>query len=40
MAHIRKVTPGDHKDKLNLNTIKLLNEVFEDILVKYNYDLS
>jgi Sulfotransferase domain len=36
-SHIRKVTPGDHQEKLKTSTIKSLNETFEDILLKYNY---
>ena len=35
--HIRKVTPGDHKEKLNKNTIEELNRIFHKPLVKYGY---
>lgn len=38
-SHIRKVTPGDYKEKLEPNTIERLNRVFQKILVKYNYEL-
>jgi hypothetical protein len=37
MNHIRRVTPGDHKEKLHPATIEYLNEFFRDILVRYNY---
>ena len=36
-SHIRQVKPGNHKNKLQPETIKLLNEAFEEILIKYNY---
>ncbi|MEA5533087.1 sulfotransferase domain-containing protein [Crocosphaera sp. XPORK-15E] len=35
--HIRKVTPGDHKDKLKSSTIETLNNLFGDILKRYQY---
>lgn len=35
--HVRRVTPGDHKDKLKATTIDKLNKVFEHILEKYKY---
>ncbi|MBR8827150.1 MAG: sulfotransferase domain-containing protein [Gomphosphaeria aponina SAG 52.96 = DSM 107014] len=39
-AHIRKVTPGDYQAKLKPSTIVKLNECLEDVLVKYNYEIS
>lgn len=39
-AHIRKVTPGDYKEKLQVSTIEALNESLEDVLIKYGYDLA
>lgn len=36
-AHKRKITPGDHKDKLKAGTIEELNHIFADILREYNY---
>lgn len=39
-SHIRKVTPGDYKDKLNLATIQTLNKIFNQTLVKYGYELE
>lgn len=35
--HIRQVTPGDHKEKLNKNTIEKLNIIFQEPLLKYGY---
>lgn len=35
--HIRKVTPGDHREKLDPATIDALNEAFKPILDTYNY---
>lgn len=35
--HIRKVTPGDHKEKLTQETIEQLNEIFREPLSKYGY---
>ncbi len=35
--HKRKITPGDHKIKLNPETIELLNYEFKDILNLLNY---
>lgn len=37
-SHIRKVTPGDYKEKLEPDTIERLNRIFQRILVKYNYE--
>jgi len=37
-SHIRKVTPGDYKEKLNDNSISILNEVFRDVLNRFDYD--
>ena len=39
-SHIRKVTPGDHREKLDTKTIKSLNQTFAKVLVKYNYDFD
>ncbi|NEP26202.1 sulfotransferase domain-containing protein [Moorena sp. SIO3I6] len=36
--HIRKVTPGDYKEKLQPATIDKLNESFKPILIKYGYE--
>jgi hypothetical protein len=36
-AHIRKVTPGDYKQKLKPETIAQLNDFFQDILSRYQY---
>ncbi len=36
-SHRRQVTPGDHKRKLSLETIDKLNQDFEPILQKLNY---
>ncbi|NET84712.1 MAG: sulfotransferase domain-containing protein [Moorea sp. SIO1F2] len=36
--HIRKVTPGDYKEKLQPATIDKLNECFKPILIKYGYE--
>ena len=38
--HIRKVTPGDYQDKLKDSTINKLNEIFKDILTKYDYHIN
>lgn len=35
--HIRKVTPGDHRDKLDQATIDTLNSAFEAVLRRYDY---
>lgn len=37
-SHIRKVTPGDHKDKLSAETIDRLNEHFSEILSYWRYE--
>lgn len=37
MTHRRKVTPGDHKEKLQPATIELLNERFNDMLTRFGY---
>lgn len=39
-SHIRKVTPGDYKEKLKVGTITKLNECFKDILLKYQYHIE
>jgi len=36
--HVRKVTPGDHRNKLSEGTIAKLNSVFSDILGRFDYD--
>lgn len=36
--HIRRVTPGDHKEKLGNECIAKLNEILADILARYNYE--
>jgi hypothetical protein len=36
-AHIRQVTPGDHKKKLQPETIEQLNALLADILSKHGY---
>jgi len=38
MAHVRHVTPGDHKNKLKSSTIEQLNEIFGDTLDALNYE--
>lgn len=38
--HIRKITPGDYKEKLKKNTIEWLNKQFEDVLRHYNYPIK
>lgn len=35
--HIRKATPGDYKEKLKSETIKILTNEFSDIIEKYSY---
>lgn len=37
-AHIRRVTPGDHREKLKPETIARLNEVFATALDRYGYE--
>lgn len=36
-AHIRKVTPGDHQEKLQAETIAALNQAFAEFLDKFGY---
>lgn len=36
-AHVRRVTPGDHRNKLQPDTIEKLNDIFSPILARYNY---
>lgn len=38
--HIRKGTPGDHRTKLQPDTISKLNEIFYDTCCWYGYDLD
>lgn len=35
--HIRRVKPGDHQNKLKSETIRELNQDFEEILTQFNY---
>lgn len=35
--HVRKVTPGDHREKLSPECIAKLNEILADVLKRYNY---
>ncbi|MES1021660.1 sulfotransferase domain-containing protein [Gloeocapsa sp. BRSZ] len=37
LKHIRKATPGDHKEKLTQETQDFLNTKFQDILLTLNY---
>ena len=39
-SHIRKVTPGDYLEKLNGSTINKLNDIFKEILIKYDYSVT
>ena len=39
MRHKRKITPGDHKEKLTPETISILNEKFKGVLNKLNYEI-
>jgi len=39
-SHVRKVTPGDYKEKFKVDTIRKLNECFKDILLKYQYHIE
>lgn len=36
-AHVRNVIPGDHKRKLNVETISQLNNILRSVLDKYGY---
>ncbi|MGB0748654.1 MAG: sulfotransferase domain-containing protein [Magnetospiraceae bacterium] len=38
-AHVRKATPGDHRDKLSPETIQTLNKAFGPLLRDFGYDL-
>jgi len=38
MAHVRHVTPGDHKLKLQSATIAQLNDIFSDVLDALEYE--
>lgn len=35
--HVRRVTPGDHREKLQPATIARLNEAFGDVLERFGY---
>ncbi|HFQ15953.1 MAG TPA: hypothetical protein ENK41_06305 [Rhodobacteraceae bacterium] len=37
LEHVRKVTPGDHREKLDAATIEKLDAVFADILDRFDY---
>lgn len=37
--HIRKGTPGDHREKLSRGTIAVLNRIFRETARKFGYDL-
>ena len=37
-SHKRKITPGDHKNKLRSETIDELNRIFKDILPRLDYN--
>lgn len=36
--HIRRVTPGDHKEKLKPETIDRLNAIFSEVLQRFRYE--
>ena len=36
-SHKRKVTPGDHREKLQAETIRQLDEIFAPVLEKLGY---
>lgn len=38
--HVRQVSPGDHKRKLMRQTIDKLNDIFKEILEKYEYPIA
>ncbi|MGK7931882.1 MAG: sulfotransferase domain-containing protein [Microcystaceae cyanobacterium] len=38
LTHKRKMLPGDHREKLKPETIEKLNNIFQDVLIKFNYD--
>ena len=40
LEHIRHVTPGDHRHKLQPQTIAALNEVFGGVLERFGYDVD
>ncbi len=35
--HVRRARPGDHREKLQPETIAYLDDAFRDILAKYDY---
>ncbi len=37
MQHKRRITPGDFRDKLKSDTIRILNQRFEAVLERFNY---
>lgn len=37
LSHKRNVTPGDHVDKLKPGTIAILNDRFQDFLIRFDY---
>jgi hypothetical protein len=36
--HVRRVTPGDHREKLKPETSEKLNEIFATVIKQYGYD--
>ncbi len=36
--HIRKVTPGDYKEKLSAQCIAKINHILQDVLARYSYE--
>ena len=38
MQHKRRITPGDFRDKLKPETIKILNKRFEAVLERFEYE--
>lgn len=38
--HVRQVSPGDHQRKLKQKTIEQLNDIFKEILEKYEYPIT
>ena len=37
MTHKRRITPGDHREKLQPKTIEHLNQRFENVLTRFGY---
>ncbi len=38
-VHKRKVTPGDHREKLKPETVLWLNDFFQEVLIQLNYSI-